>query len=1051
MATGWDAVSDDGGEPIDFTGTDAELWKHLTTLVDGATKRAITEATQLVALYQFQNPKAEVDNQLLKNFTGVSRPQVPCQLVLADDKRLPPKMGTDEHPYEMHLGFNKLISMADTPNIPHDVVIEWHFNDYDGPGTGITDYVHDMSTSFISFTAGRATSTGVSKLECDAHRLRDEEKAVFTVLKSFLEPGRNSRTLRLKGFELTTEAKDELAKISSRLPSGSGTLLPSIGPKVVEYAAFGEHPQSIHCSKQGMRKVAQMLRGDNKNPMVPFECSNTFSTVKEAAVQLAYSAVAAEAEAHESMKLWAKVLHQAKIFTVESFAVLGVRFRHFQKLGSISDDLIYRLPKELSVKIHFRDPRSGKQVEVKAMLMETVAELPAHDAFFRIISVSSRYFGDGERPHGGRQDYFDVKFEPTYISATYSAQLSTISQLQLSRSQRWHKILLNQVHDALDTVDMTKPKQAGASISPHVRRVAEEWLANWMQWNQEQLAVIRGIRAAKGGCIVVMGPAGTGKTLLQQALSIYFYLLGFHVLALAPANSNVDHLAVQLGKIKEKGGLAIPLKFMRLFPSVRDFMAEAPAEDDQSAYVKHNLEHFYDLLSALDERENDKTGARQYGLVQAVLHAAEHSTHKLSRRLRTDTGKIVGEMVNAWDILREFITKWRSGGMSREDLRAGCDPEVMAKYRMAYSQCRAHLIGRNRFMLATTGNAKASELRENWYAATDEWDTKRIGVIVFVDEAAKDVEVNVWNGVMCEQWSHGVSGIIMLGDDKQLKPTNTCSTGKVKFNAFNHRLDIPLPCRLVEEGFPHYPLREQRRMHESISRFPNREFYKGKLRDGPGTNLPLDLKFPGLSMTLKSIVAQSGMSGLGFAARKLYTTEATDADVRLHWIEVVGERIRHSATKSITVKEHIQVFFKKILPRLVQCFRLMGKRLEDHLMIICAYSYALHEYQDEIRMLLRRNKAYTQSDMPRILTVDASQGQEATMVIFDGSCQHRDVLGFVNDDGRCNVAITRAKEVFWMIGGKMDLKDNRNNLAKTATVVKYKSELARMNKVHPFA
>ncbi|KAK3654018.1 hypothetical protein LTR56_003453 [Elasticomyces elasticus] len=1061
-SSGWDAISDDGQPPIDFAGTDAELWKHLPTLVDGVTKRAVNDNTQLVALYQYQSPRSEVDNQLLKNLTGVSRPQVPCQLVLSNDERLPPKVGMDECPYELTLSFNKLllapvvrltcsflrISMPETRHIPHDVVIEWHFNDYDGPGTGITDYTHDMSTSLITFTAGPATCTGVSKLELDAHRLRDEAATIFTVLKTFLEPGRKSRTIRLKGFELTAEAKDELAKVSSRLPSGSGTLLPSIGPKIPEYATFGNQ-STIHCSKEGMRKISAMLRADNKHPMVPLDCINTFSTVKEAAVQLAYSAVAAEAESREAMKLWAKVYHKATIFTVESFAVLGVRFGEFEKLGSVNDDLLYRLPKEMSVKVLFRDPRSGQSVQVKAVLMETVAELPAHDAFFRIISVSKKYFGNGgEGSSGRRQDYFDVKFVPTYISATYTAQLSTVGQLQNPSNQRWHKVLLNQVHDALDIVDLTKPKEPGAAISPHVRRVAEEWLAKWMQWNQEQLAVIRGIKAAKGGCIVVMGPAGTGKTLLQQALSIYFYLLGFHVLALAPANSNVDHLAVQLGKIKSREGLPIPLKFMRMFPSVRDFITPEDDNITNPEFKKHNLEHFYDLLSALDERENDKTGARQYGLVQAVLHAAEHNTHSLNRRLRSEAGRALGEPVNGWDILREFIAKWKTGGMSREELRAGCDAGVMDTYRMAYSQCRAHLIGRNRFMLATTGNCKASELRQNWYAETAEWGLKRVGVIVFVDEAAKDVEVNVWNGVMCEQWSHGVSGIIMLGDDKQLKPTNTCSTGKVNFNAFNHRLDIPLPCRLVEEGFPHYPLREQRRMHESISRFPNREFYNNKLRDGPGTDLPLDLKFPRLSATLKSIVAQCMPNN---QERGTYTRNATDADIRLHWIEVTGERIRHPATKSITVKEHVQVFFKKILPRLVQCFRLMGKRLEDHLMIICAYSYALHEYQDEIRMLLRRNKAYTQSDMPRILTVDASQGQEATMVIFDGSCQHRDVLGFVNDDGRCNVAITRAKEVFWMVGGKMEIKDRRNIAAKSATLVKYKNELELMGKCHRFA
>ncbi len=172
-----------------------------------------------------------------------------------------------------------------------------------------------------------------------------------------------------------------------------------------------------------------------------------------------------------------------------------------------------------------------------------------------------------------------------------------------------------------------------------------------------------------------------------------------------------------------------------------------------------------------------------------------------------------------------------------------------------------------------------------------------------------------------------------------MKPTNTCSRGKINFNAFNDRLDIPLPCRLVEEGFPHYRLLEQRRMHQVLSRFPNREFYKGKLRDGAGTDLPLDARLPGLSKALKTIVAEHGSHS--FDESRLYKAEATDADIRLHWVEVKGDRVRHPGTKSLCVREHVQVFFKMILPRLIECFRQMDKRVDEHVMIICAYTYAV--------------------------------------------------------------------------------------------------------------
>jgi len=57
----------------------------------------------------------------------------------------------------------------------------------------------------------------------------------------------------------------------------------------------------------------------------------------------------------------------------------------------------------------------------------------------------------------------------------------------------------------------------------------------------------------------------------------------------------------------------------------------------------------------------------------------------------------------------------------------------------------------------------------------------------------------------------------------------------------------------------------------------------------------------------------------------------------------------------------------------------------------------------------------------------------------------------VNDDARCNVAITRAKEVFWVIGGAMNAKRVENIHRKPATLAKYKHELALMGKCHRFA
>lgn len=147
---------------------------------------------------------------------------------------------------------------------------------------------------------------------------------------------------------------------------------------------------------------------------------------------------------------------------------------------------------------------------------------------------------------------------------------------------------------------------------------------------------------------------------------------------------------------------------------------------------------------------------------------------------------------------------------------------------------------------------------------------------------------------------------------------------------------MPLPTRLVQEGFPCYYLREQRRMHEAISSFPNRKIYDGRLRDGPGMDSALDAYIPGLRDTLEIIVANE-IADEGEAAR--FSQTVTDNDLRRHYIEVTGNRFPHPATKSLAVREHTAVFFDKIFPGLQILMKDAGKSMHDEVMIICAYNH----------------------------------------------------------------------------------------------------------------
>ena len=94
-----------------------------------------------------------------------------------------------------------------------------------------------------------------------------------------------------------------------------------------------------------------------------------------------------------------------------------------------------------------------------------------------------------------------------------------------------------------------------------------------------------------------------------------------------------------------------------------------------------------------------------------------------------------------------------------------------------------------------------------------------------MDEACKDREIDTLSALLHPDWRAKITGMIMLGDERQLEPTNTCAKGRVQFNPFNERLNIPLLSRLKREGFPCVELVEQHRMNHHISAWPSKNFY----------------------------------------------------------------------------------------------------------------------------------------------------------------------------------------------------------------------------------
>ncbi|KAI6886303.1 hypothetical protein KC360_g2948 [Hortaea werneckii] len=1092
----FDSAYESGSEK-GIVNKDNAAFGHLKVLTDAVTKGEVTNDTTLISLYQYDGRGG--DDTLLKNLTGIVEPKVPCQIefpenVVPQGRRSASLAG--KNLCKFRLTYNKLL-FAPTVRLECEIlgnasskplptlVLEWHFNHYDGNEAGIREFVVDDRGNVVQFSAGRPTSSGFGQIRKHLSEMGDEQRQVVGCLALLcFEEQIRLFIFKLDQSGLTVRDKVELDKIYDRLPGGNPEmLLPSIDRR--EYAAFpAGHDNVPIYGIEKQHEIGAMMYTTPPFPMVPFPVADEFATLNDAAAELSMASAITERERNESLRLWARASskspHQATLYAVDELPILGINFGNFYSLQQADK---FTLPDRLYADISFSLP-NGYSKKYAAFHYPNALGLPRHDAYFVITSVDRSHFGKfchdlkaessvrkaenpvAERPTTAERPQFKVTVEPHYNSFTSNGQLKTVGLLcQGYANQRWHRILLNQLHQAIGEIDMT----GGAGVSKKEKDDAYKQLIDFMTWNAEQLKVIEEIRRAPDGMLVVLGPVGTGKTSLQEALAVYFWRLGYHVLALAPANSNADHLTRLMLKQAVAG-----LRCHRLYPSSRDLgldkMEEGQAEHLKVGHQDGNAtgsHEFFFLLAGMEEHRNEKATARDCGVEQAVYDEALKGELSLVRRLRTfdpDKGRYINEVVDVWKVFRDGIREWQDIQKHNEEARRSnarlklgdrdwkplkkLPSSQKARMDTAYRWCKGHIVSETRFMITTTGNARSAELLEHFGRDMDGQKTCK-GMIVFVDEACKDQEVNVWAPIVCEAWVDKVKGVVLFGDEKQLNPTNTNAKtikGKPKFNPYSDRWSLSLSTRLVRQGFPYVALRTQMRMHKDLASFVSRSFYEGTLANGVGTDVTLEEREPGLQKVLTRIIADQITDP---AAAEKDLEDESEEKARQHWVELsekdIGRYIENGRG-SRCFEAFADVFFDSIFPSLHKHF---GDRLEANVM-----KYCWEEKAEMLRKKLNLTRAELPkitAELPKIMTIDSSQGQESFMTIIDGSIKYRHLLGFMVDKNRCNVALSRATDIRWVIGGPIAHDPSRiQGEADTSPFPQLYDELEAEGKVHRF-
>ncbi|CAB3408354.1 unnamed protein product [Caenorhabditis bovis] len=254
--------------------------------------------------------------------------------------------------------------------------------------------------------------------------------------------------------------------------------------------------------------------------------------------------------------------------------------------------------------------------------------------------------------------------------------------------------------------------------------------------------------------------------------------------------------------------------------------------------------------------------------------------------------------------------------------------------------------------------------------------------VLIVDEAAQCIEPAIWSLVLstvkCKR-------LILVGDPQQLPPIVVSEEAK------NGNLHVSLMERMMKEfanSNISVLLKEQYRMNCKIMSWSNENFYNSQLIAHESVaNITLSDLYPDLksNQILNSPLLMVNTENLENRSKEGRNQHSI---VNIDEARIVSEYV-HSLVRNHNVE------------------------VEDIAIIAPYYAQVEH-----LRGIIRIRNLH-------INTVDAFQGHEKQIVIF---CLVRDnpreLIGFLRDSRRLNVAITRAKRQFVLIGSaKMMKKD----------------------------
>ncbi|ETO12800.1 ATP-dependent helicase [Reticulomyxa filosa] len=253
--------------------------------------------------------------------------------------------------------------------------------------------------------------------------------------------------------------------------------------------------------------------------------------------------------------------------------------------------------------------------------------------------------------------------------------------------------------------------------------------------------------------------------------------------------------------------------------------------------------------------------------------------------------------------------------------------------------------------------------------------------LVLIDETSQCSEIGILPPL--QKLKDGGS-LVLIGDHQQLPPT------VLSFIAKQRGLQTSLFERLIKNGRKAEFLDIQYRMHASLSEFPSRQFYDGRLKtaDNLERHIPRGFPWP-------------------------------VADYPVCFVHVESEEVRNAMQSvenekeaDLVVKIAQQIWEENRDTWIANAVKNPASKVNNSITIITPYRG--QKAKIEQKLILNRLQIEPKID---VCTVDGFQGNESEVIIFSAVRSNLwQNIGFVRDQPRINVMLTRARCGLIVIG-----------------------------------